>query len=526
MPACQSPGDGLMSSGKRLILILGDHLSRQISSLRDARKSTDIIIMGELAEEATYVRHHKKKLVFAFSSMRCFAEALRNDGFIVDYHRYNDDETITTYTDLVASAVKKYEPDVIVVTEPGERRLRNAFAHWEARGSVPVEIRIDDRFFCSLAEFERWAETRKTLRMEHFYREMRKKTRILMDGDAPAGGKWNFDKENRKPAKSAMSFPAPPRFAPNKTTQDVIALVGECFPDHFGDLKPFWFAVTRNDALNALDHFIEHALPHFGDYQDAMLRNEKFLYHAALSHYLNAGLLHAQEICERAEQAYADGAAPINAVEGFIRQILGWREYVRGVYWRGDDEYTSQNFFGAERALPAFYWTGETDMACVSAAVTQTREEAYAHHIQRLMVTGNFALIAGINPYAVHIWYLEVYADAYEWVEAPNVIGMSQYADGGALGSKPYAASGAYINRMSDYCKGCAYNVSEKTEEDACPFNALYWDFLIRNRENLKSNTRLSRVYQNWERMAADRKRAYRAKAQGILAKLDRGDRV
>ncbi len=515
-----------MSNGKRLILVLGDQLSRDVSSLRDARKTSDVILMGELADEATYVRHHKKKIAFVFSAMRHFAEDLRKDGHAVDYQRFDDGDAVASFTDLVARAVKEHGAQRIVVTEPGERRLRRIFANWEAKGSVPVELRNDDRFFCSLDEFNAWAEGRKTLRMEHFYREMRKKTSVLMDGAAPAGGNWNYDKENRKPAKDDMDFPEPPQFAPDEITRDVLTLVGARFADHFGDLDPFWFAVTREDALLALDHFIAHALPRFGNYQDAMLRDEKFLYHSALSPYLNAGLLNPREICARAEQAYEEGAAPINAVEGFIRQILGWREYVRGVYWRGDDDYATQNFFGADRKLPAFYWTGDTDMACVAAAVAQTKQDAYAHHIQRLMVTGNFALIAGIDPYTVHEWYLEVYADAYEWVEAPNVIGMSQYADGGALGSKPYAASGAYINRMSDYCKGCAYRVSKKTEEDACPFNALYWDFLIRNRKKLGRNPRLARVYQNWERMDADKKRAYRARARGLLATLDRGERI
>lgn len=515
-----------VSAGKRIILVLGDQLSRDLSSLRDARKTRDVIVMGELRDEATYVRHHKKKIAFLFSAMRHFAHDLKRDGYAVDYQYYDDENAAASFTDLVARAIKAHDPECVVVTEPGEHRLRRIFANWETKGSIPVEVREDDRFFCSHERFRDWASGRKSLRMEHFYREMRKETGILMDGDEPAGGQWNYDHENRKPAKDGLEFPAPPQFAPDRITRDVLALVEKEFADHFGDLEPFWFAVTRKDALKALDYFVAEALPRFGDYQDAMLRDQKFLFHSVLSQYLNAGLLSPREICERAEGAYRAGDTPINAAEGFIRQILGWREYVRGVYWLGGEGYAKQNFFKAERPLPAFYWSGETDMACVSAVVNQTRGEAYAHHIQRLMVTGNFALVAGLDPYAVHEWYLEVYADAYEWVEAPNVIGMSQFADGGALGSKPYAASGAYINRMSDYCKNCAYKVSKKTEEDACPFNALYWDFLIRNREKLDGNARLSRVYQNWERMETSRKQAYRARARGILARLDRGERI
>ena len=515
-----------MAVGKRLILILGDQLSRDIASLKYARKTVDIILMGELADEASYVRHHKKKIALVFSAMRHFAKELSEDGFTVEYQRFDDDGAVASFTDLVARAVKNHNPESILVTAPGERRLRKTFNGWIKSASVPVEIREDDRFMCSLDDFDNWARGRKTLRMEHFYRDMRRKTGILMENGEPVGGIWNFDKENRKPAETGMDFPAPLRFPPDEITRGVLRVVGNRFPDHFGDLEPFWFAVTRKDALNVLDQFIEHALPWFGDFQDAMLRNEKFLYHSILSPYLNLGLLRPLEICKRAEKAYIDGAAPINAVEGFIRQILGWREFVRGVYWLGGDGYARQNFFGATRALPAFFWTGDTNMACVSAAVMQTREDAYAHHIQRLMVTGNFSLIAGIDPHAVHLWYLEVYADAFEWVEAPNVIGMSQYADGGALASKPYAASGAYINRMSDYCKHCAYKASKKTEEDACPFNALYWDFMIRNREKLENNARLSRIYQNWNRMEDSKKRAYRTKARSILDKLDQGRRI
>ena len=265
---------------------------------------------------------------------------------------------------------------------------------------------------------------------------------------------------------------------------------------------PFWFAVTRADAIRALHQFIAEALPHFGDYQDAMLDNEPFIYHSVLAQYVNAGLLSPMEICRSVESAYYDGSAPLNAVEGYIRQIIGWREYIRGVYWLSPDQYAHQNYFGATRSLPQFYWTAETDMACMAAAIGQTRDNAYAHHIQRLMLTGNFAMLAGVDPYFVHEWYLSVYADAYEWVEAPNVIGMSQYADGGVLASKPYAASGNYINKMSNYCAGCRYDVKKKTGSDACPFNSLYWNFLVRNEAKLRGNPRLRQTYRAWDRMA------------------------
>jgi deoxyribodipyrimidine photolyase-related protein len=356
--------------------------------------------------------------------------------------------------------------------------------------------------------------------MDYFYRDMRRKTGLLLDGDQPVGGKWNYDAENRKPAGADLFMPPPHRVEPDAITREVLTLVEARFGHHFGDLHPFWFGTTAEDAEAAVDRFIEDALPLFGDFQDAMVRGEKFLYHSLIGLYLNIGLLDPLAVCRRAENAYLSGHAPLNAVEGFIRQIIGWREFVRGIYWLKMPEYVDSNFFDTKRPLPDFYWTGKTDMACMSAAISQTREDAYAHHIQRLMVTGNFALLAGLDPQAVHQWYLAVYADAFEWVEVPNTIGMTLFADGGVLGSKPYAASGNYINRMSDYCKSCAYQVKLKTGEDACPFNALYWHFLDRNRDVLEKNPRMAQMYRTWARMAEDKQSETLASAEAFLSTL------
>jgi deoxyribodipyrimidine photolyase-related protein len=353
--------------------------------------------------------------------------------------------------------------------------------------------------------------------MEFFYREMRRATNLLMDGEEPEGGRWNLDAQNRKPADPGLSMPAIPRFEPDGITREVIDVVRARYGAHFGDIEPFWFAVTAQDAERALSHFLEHALPRFGDFQDAMLKGEKFLYHSVTSLYLNIGFLDPLEICRRAEAEYREGRAPLNAAEGFIRQIVGWREYVRGIYWLKMPGYSRENFFQCDRPLPEFYWTGETEMACVRACVGQTREEAYAHHIQRLMVTGNFALLAGIDPYEVHKWYLAVYADAYEWVELPNTLGMALFADGGLLGSKPYAASGNYINKMSDYCKSCTYDVKQRTGPKACPFNYLYWDFMMRNRETLQRNPRLGPVFRTLDAMPDARKSDMRQSARRFL---------
>ncbi|HIC81608.1 MAG TPA: cryptochrome/photolyase family protein [Kiloniellaceae bacterium] len=503
---------------RNLVLILGDQLSPDLSSLKAADPAQDRLLMVEVREEATYVRHHKKKIAFLFTAMRHFAEALQDAGWPVDYVQLDAEGNTGSFSGELARAVARHSPERVVVTEPGEWRLRDAMSRWGDDLGLPVDVLDDDRFLCSRADFATWAEGRKQLRMEFFYRDMRRKTGLLMDDDKPEGGKWNFDAENRKPARADLFLPQPHRVEPDTITQAVLDLVGQRFGDHFGDLLPFWFAVTRAQAEAALEHFVEHALPRFGDYQDAMLEGERFLYHSVLSLYVNAGLLDPLAVCRRVENEYRAGRVPLNAAEGFIRQIIGWREYVRGIYWLKMPGYVEENFFAADRPLPDFYWTAETDMACLKAAVTQTREEAYAHHIQRLMVTGNFAMLAGVDPRQVHEWYLAVYADAYEWVELPNTLGMSQFADGGLLGSKPYAASGNYINKMSDHCAHCRYDVKQKTGDNACPFNPLYWDFLVRNEDKLRGNPRLAQVYRTWERMGDGKKSDYLKSARKILS--------
>lgn len=391
---------------------------------------------------------------------------------------------------------------------------------WSALTGAELHILPDRRFICAHAEFRQWAEGRKSLTMEYFYREMRRKTGLLMDGDEPVGGRWNFDAENRKPAVPDMLRPKHARFTPDAVTREIIDLVEKVFSDNFGTTDGFGFAVTRDQAEHALRNFIEDFLPSFGETQDAMLQGDAFMNHSLLSFYINIGLLDPLAVCQAAEREYRQGRAPLNAVEGFIRQIIGWREFVRGVYWMKMPDYAEVNFLEAERPLPAFYWTGETDMNCIHTVVKETIAHAYAHHIQRLMITGNFAMLAGVDPRAVHRWYLEVYADAYEWVELPNVIGMSQYADGGLLGTKPYAASGNYISRMSDYCEGCRYDPRKRTGPDACPFNALYWDFLARNEPKLRGNRRLAQAYATWSRMDARTRGDLRRQAAQFLNSL------
>jgi len=489
-----------------------------------ADKGRDVFLIAEVTAEASYVRHHVKKIAFLFSAMRHFAAALRAAGYRVRYVALEDEANSQSLTGEILRAVHDLGPERVVVTEPGEWRLAEAFEALRLALPMPLEVLPDTRFLCSHGEFDAWAEGRRELRMEYFYRDMRRRHGVLMEADGkPASGRWNYDADNRKGPEPGLTGPPRLSFRKDAITLEVLDLVRRRFPDGYGQLEPFHFAVTRRQALKELDHFIAHILPGFGDHQDAMVRGEPYLRHSLLSAYLNAGLLYPLEICRRAEAAWRAGAAPLNAVEGFVRQILGWREYVRGIYWREMPGYLEHNALDAREPLPWLYWSGETAMACMGEALTHTREHAYSHHIQRLMITGNFALLAGIEPKAVHEWYLAVYADAFEWVEAPNTLGMALHADGGLLASKPYAASGAYIRRMSNYCGGCAYDPGVAVGPRACPFNALYWDFMARHRERFSRNARMPYVYSTWDRMGEEKQAALRDQAQKHLAAMRAG---
>jgi len=506
----------------RLILILGDQLNMNVAALKTADKLHDVVVMAEVMQEATYVSHHPKKIALILSAMRKFSALLKANGWKVAYSRLEDaDNTQSILGELIRYA-ERYEASSVIVTEPGEWRLITLLQE------CPLHVTQleDDRFIASHAVFEKWASGRKALRMEYFYRDMRRKTGLLMDDDKPAGGRWNFDQENRKPAPDDIHYNGPMKFQPDDLVEDVLNLVEVRFNHHFGDLRPFWFATDQEQAHQALAFFVKYGLVKFGDYQDAMLAENKFLYHALVAPYLNMGLLEPLEVCRAVENAWKAGHVPINAAEGFIRQIIGWREYVRGIYFLEGPDYTRRNALGHHRDLPALYWGAETKMHCLSKSVAQTRDEAYAHHIQRLMVTGNFALLSGIDPEQVHEWYLEVYVDAFEWVEAPNTIGMSQFADGGIIASKPYVSSGAYINRMSNYCKSCHYAVKDKTGETACPFNVLYWDFLIRHEDRFSNNPRMGNMYRTWNRMDETHRATVLQDAAIFLEKLDAGEAV
>jgi deoxyribodipyrimidine photolyase-related protein len=504
-------------------LILGDQLSHSISALQDIDLTNDVVLMCVV--EATYAPHHPKKIAFLFAAMRHFAEELRENGANVRYIKLNDANNSGNFSGEVERAIKELKPQKLICTEASEYRVLQMQFDWQKTFAIPVEIRPDDRFLATHDEFAMWAKGKKQLRMEFFYREMRKKYNILLEENGePTGGAWNYDKENRKPPKAGLRSPSRLSHKKSAILNEVLELVADKFSHHFGDLLPFHYAITRTQAIMELEHFTSNVLPYFGDYQDAMVEGEPYLYHSLLSSYLNAGLLLPLEICQKAQAAYHRGIAPLNAVEGFIRQILGWREYIRGIYWHFMPSYGDMNELNANLPLPDFYWGAKTQMFCMSEAINHTKQHAYSHHIQRLMVTGNFALIAGLDVREVQNWYLSVYSDAYEWVEMPNTLGMALFGDGGIVASKPYAASGKYISRMSNYCKNCKYDSEVTIGENACPFNALYWDFLVRHQDKFKSNQRMPYVYATWDKFGVEKQNAILKQAEYVLEKMQNNE--
>lgn len=505
----------------KLIVVLGDQLSPALASLQHLENG-DVILMAEVTREACYVKHHKHKIILLFSAMRHFAGVLKQLGHQVCYINYGSVEGLHSMTDAVRHTLSEHQDlNSLLITECGEYRLQQEISAWHKLFNIPLTILDDDRFLCDLPRFARWAKGKKQLRMEYFYREMRRYTGLLMQDGKPEGGQWNFDSSNRKRWPEKLTAVAPLSFSPDAITTEVITLVKQHFADNIGCADNFVYAVTGKDARAAFLHFVQHQLSQFGDYQDAMQLDQPFLQHSVCSIYLNCGLLDVRWMCDKVQQAYRQGKIPLNAAEGFIRQLIGWREYVRGLYWLLMPDYKQANALHAQRPLPAYYWHGKTNMRCMQQAVSSTIKHAYSHHIQRLMITGNFALLTGLSVDEVTDWYLAVYADAYEWVELPNTLGMALFADNGVLASKPYAASGAYINRMSNYCKHCVYKVSDVTGQQACPFNALYWHFLHQYQQLLGNNPRLTLAYRNWQSRSNNDKQAILEKATDILSRLE-----
>lgn len=501
---------------KRLILILGDQLDASASALSDFDPACDTLWTAEVLEESIHIPSSKQRTAVFLSAMRHFAQDLRAKGWPLIYIQLDDPQNTGSLSGELSKAIAKLEPTQLIMTAPGDWRVLQSLRGVALQHGVPLEIRDDTHFFCTVREFSAYSQGRKQLRMEYFYRHLRQKTGILMDGANPLGGQWNFDHANRGSfgKQGPGVVPPPSRFAPDPITVEVMALVNQKLAHHPGKLSEFGWPVTRSQALEALDAFVTHRLANFGLYQDAMWGGEVWLYHSHLSCALNLKLLNPREVITAAEAALSKGLAPLESVEGFIRQILGWREYVRGIYWTQMPAYADQNSQQAMNPLPEFYWTANTEMACLRDSIRQTLEHGYAHHIQRLMVTGLYALLLGVEPQQVHQWYLGVYVDAVEWVELPNTIGMSQFADGGLMASKPYVASGKYIDRMSNYCQGCPYDPSLAVGDQACPFTTLYWDYLDQHAESLARNPRMGMQLKNLGRISQEQRAAIRLQAQ------------
>lgn len=502
---------------RHLVLVLGDQLDRNSSAFDRFDPARDAVWMAEVREEATQVWSHKARIALFLAAMRHFAADLRGRGCTVHY-RVLGEHTAPSLAAALAEDIGRLCPQRVLITEAGDWRVREAIRATVAAAGLALEERPDRHFLVSLGDFAAWARGRREFRLEHFYRHFRRQLGVMMAGSEPVGGRWNFDAENRKgfDARGPGSVPPPQRFSPDAITTEVLKQVAREYRDHPGQLAHFDWPVTPAEAEAALADFIEHRLVAFGRYQDAMWTREPWLYHSRLSAALNLKLIDPRRVIAAAEAAYREGRAPIEAVEGFVRQILGWREYVRGLYWRRMPEYVNDNALDAHEPLPDFFWNGQTDMACLKDAIGQTLEYGYAHHIQRLMVTGLYALLLGVDPKALHEWYLAVYVDAVEWVELPNTIGMSQYADGGFMASKPYCASGKYIQRMSNYCGGCRYDPALSTGPKACPFTTLYWDFLIRHEARFAKHPRTALQWKNLARLEPAERQAIRTQAASL----------
>ncbi len=503
---------------RRLVLVLGDQLDLDAAAFDGFDASQDAVWMAEVMEESTHVWSSKPRTVMFLSAMRHFSADLRAAGRLLYYTALDDAVNHGSLAAQLHADVHRLKPLQLVMTAPGDWRVLQALKTVAAEAGLPFDVREDRHFFTTVRDFAAHAKGRKQLRLEYFYREQRRRHRVLMDGDEPVGGEWNFDAENREPFPKTGPKNVPPRsqFEPDSLTREVMALVEKHLATHPGRLESFAWPVTRPQALQALHTFIAERLPHFGPHQDAMWPGEPWLYHAHLGAALNLKLLNPREVVAAAEAAWRAGKAPLAGVEGFVRQILGWREYVRGIYWTQMPGYLERNEQDAQQPLPAWFWTGDTDMACLRDTITQTLEHGYAHHIQRLMVTGLYTLLLGVQPQQVHAWYLAVYVDAVEWVELPNVLGMSQYADGGVMASKPYIATGKYIAKMSPHCKGCRYDPALRTGDTACPFTTLYWDYLMRHEATLARNPRMALQVKNLARLDAAERQAVQARADRV----------
>jgi deoxyribodipyrimidine photolyase-related protein len=510
---------------RKLILVLGDQLDRQSTALEGADPACDVIAMAEVTSEVFRHANHRQRVAVFLAAMRHFRQDVERSGFDVMYQSLGAARAAASLPEFLERAVRDSDPLEIVLVKPGRHGLIGELGSAARRAGVPLRMVEDKSFLVTDSDFGAWAEGRKTLVLEHFYRAMRRRHGYLMNGSEPEGGRWNFDRENR--ASFGRSGPGiVPRSASFPPDAITSAVLGEVrgVPELVGDTGDFGWPVTPAQAREAVRDFVENRLADFGTHQDAMWTGEPFLHHSRIGVALNLKLVDPRYAIEYALDAYHAGAAPLNSVEGFVRQILGWREFLRGIYWREMPEYLDLNALHATRPLPNFYWTGDTSMACMAEVVQQLLHWGYAHHIQRLMVAGLFALLYGADPRSVHDWFMAMYVDSVEWVTAPNTIGMSQYADGGIVGTKPYVATGKYIDRMSNYCSGCRYEPAVSTGERACPFTTLYWDFLMEHRKALANNRRMTLQIRNLDRLTDADQRSIKLRARRIRQEASAGD--
>ncbi len=500
---------------RNLVVVCGDQLDHDSAALDGFDPGRDAILMTEAAEEATYVWQSKRRIAFFFAAMRHFRDAQRKAGRTVLYNAMDEGTPPDTLAGALKAAIARHDPEQVIMVQPGDWRVQQALETAAGETGIPLTIREDRHFYATIADFEAFADGRKRFILEDFYRMMRKRTGLLMRDDKPVGDAWNYDKDNRRAfGRNGPGLIAPrARYQPGPVTLDVLRLVEKRFGDAPGTLEDFSEPVTREDALHALEDFVTNRLRDFGTHQDAMWDGSSTLNHSRISAALNVRLIGPREACDAAIAAYEAGAAPLNAVEGFVRQILGWREWVRGLYWTRMPDYAGLNALEADRDLPAFFWTGETDMACLRDMLTRLLRTGYAHHIERLMGMGLYLMMVGTRPYAAHDWHMGLYLDAIDWVSLPNMLGMSQHGDGGIVGTKPYCASGAYIDRMSNYCDGCRFDPKQSTGERACPFTTLYWDFLARHEDRFAGNRRMALQVRNLHRKDAAELRIIRAQA-------------
>ncbi|MEM7252008.1 MAG: cryptochrome/photolyase family protein [Pseudomonadota bacterium] len=505
-----------------LIFVTGDNLNIASPLIENVDPQHDCVVMCEVDEEATYVPQHRQRLVLFFSAMRHFRDSLHARGLNVVYSELDDPRnrgSLGAELNRIASSLK---PTRISTTRPGDFRVLQALKKTGERLRVPLEVHEDTHFLSTPDDFAAHADNRRQLVMEGFYRQMRRRHNVLMSGGKPVQDRWNFDHDNRSRIKAndLTSLSPPKAFAPDAITREVIRLVKKRYPNSPGSLNEFDYPVSAEQSVAALEDFVENRLPDFGRVQDAMVSDEPYLFHSRLSTVLNLHLLDPRVAIDRAVGAYDAKQAPINSVEGFVRQILGWREFVRGVYWRKMPAYAELNALNAEAPVPAFMWHGDTDLNCVRHSIGQLVQHGYAHHIQRLMVLGLLMMLLGARPYDVHRWHMSMYVDAIDWVSLPNVLGMSQFADGGIVGTKPYCASGSYISRMSNYCKGCRYTPGKATGDDACPFTTLYWDFLAQHKSRFSNNRRMTFQLKNLDRKPNLEIKQIRAQARRTRVQL------